>query len=69
MQSKRQSWIETTTNTAIGFVGSWIIVFITLHLVENKTWASTLTVILCTVWSLFRGYSVRRYFNTKEKRT
>jgi hypothetical protein len=65
MQSRRHSWIETGTNTAIGFVGSWIITMVVLYTVDNKTLAGTITVILCTIWSLVRGYSVRRYFNRK----
>lgn len=65
MQTKRQSWIEVATSTTIGFFGSWLITIITLHVVDNKWWASTITVILCTIWSLIRGYQVRRFFNRR----
>lgn len=63
MQTKRQSWIETSTNTAIGIVGSWLITMGVLYAIDNKAIAGTITVLLCTVWSLIRGYMVRRYFN------
>lgn len=65
MQTKRQSWVETTTNTGIGFIGSWLITWITMHGIDSIAIAATVATILCTVWSLIRGYCVRRYFNRK----
>lgn len=66
MQSRRQSMIETCTNTLTGMVGSLIITLIILHTVDDKTLASVLTVSLCTVWSIVRGYVVRRHFNAQK---
>lgn len=65
-QSKRQTWVEVLHGTALGFVGSYAITFAVLRLcpgsVELK---SAITVAGCTVWSLVRGYGVRRYHNRK----
>ena len=68
-QSKRQTIIEVVTNTSIGFIGSWLIVWMIVHLTENSFYAATLTTTLCTVWSFARGYWVRRYFNYREKKS
>lgn len=62
-QSRKHSVIEVTSNTAIGFVGSWIITFLVMIYVADKAIAATTSVFLCTVWSLIRGYFVRRHFN------
>lgn len=63
MQTRRQSIIEVTTNTAIGMVGSWLITYACMTLIADRTTAATVTVIGCTVWSLVRGYWIRRRFN------
>lgn len=63
MQTKRQSWVETSTNTGIGFLGSWLITLACLHLLTDMVVIATTTTVLCTIWSLVRGYLVRRYFN------
>jgi steroid 5-alpha reductase family enzyme len=57
--------IEVAVNTGVGVLGSWLITMVVLNYVENKPVAATLTVTLCTVWSLIRGYHVRRHFNKK----
>jgi len=62
-QSKKQSLKETLSNTGIGMVGSWIITMVTFHFIKDLTVASTIATIGCTVWSIGRGYCVRRYFN------
>lgn len=62
-QTKRQSLIETLTSTFTGMIGSWLITMACLYNITDKTTAATVTVIGCTVWSLVRGYAVRRYFN------
>lgn len=67
MQSRRQSLIEVCTNTGVGMAGSWLITVVVMHLVPNPMSAATITVIACTVWSLVRGYWIRRKFATKEK--
>lgn len=64
-QSKKQSMKETLSNTGIGMVGSWLITMVTFHLVSDLTIASTIATIGCTVWSIGRGYCVRRYFNSR----
>lgn len=65
MQSRKESAIETVANTTLGIIGSWLITIITLLLIDDKWIASVVTVLLCTVWSLARGYHVRRYFNAR----
>lgn len=62
-QSRRLSMIEVVTNTTTGFVGSWLITFAVLTTVEDRVFASTVTVIGCTAWSLLRGWTIRRAFN------
>lgn len=63
-QSKRHSAIETATNTAVGFVGSYFITFACFHIPAADLAAKTLYATLgCTVWSLLRGYFLRRFFN------
>lgn len=64
-QSKAQSLKETMSNTGIGMVGSWIITMVTFHFIKDLTIASTVATIGCTIWSIGRGYCVRRYFNRK----
>jgi hypothetical protein len=69
-QSKKQSFKETCSNTGIGMVGSWLITMVTFHYIKDLTTASTVATIGCTVWSILRGYTVRRYFNKlNEKET
>ena len=48
---------------AIGAVGAWAITWGMFTLVDSKLQAATYTTLLCTVWSFFRCYLVRRYFN------
>jgi hypothetical protein len=62
-QSKRQSVIETCSNTATGFVGSYLITFGCFHLSSNLPTATLYATLGCTVWSLLRGYYLRRLFN------
>lgn len=63
-QSKRHSAMETATNTAVGFVGSYFITFGCLHIAGADLATQTLYATLgCTVWSLARGYFLRRVFN------
>lgn len=62
-QSKRQSVIETCSNTSVGFVGSYLITFGCFHLSSNLPTATLYATLGCTVWSLLRGYYLRRLFN------
>lgn len=64
-QTKKQSLIETCTNTTIGMVGSWLITMGCLMFFTTPIGIATSTTIFCTVWSLGRGYVVRRHFNSK----
>jgi hypothetical protein len=64
-QTKRQSLVETLSNTFIGTIGSFLITWLTLIFVKDIIIASAVTTIACTVWSILRGYAVRRYFNMK----
>ena len=66
MQSKRDSLIETSTNTLIGLVVAWFITYFTMKYITDLGTATTVSVTLCTFWSLFRGYTVRRYFATRK---
>lgn len=62
-QSRKHSAIEVATGTLIGMIGSWSISYTVLHLVVDPVAIATITTALCTVWSLVRGYMVRRHFN------
>ena len=66
-QSKKQSMIETLSNTSIGMMGSWFITMGCLMLFTTPFGIATSTMILCTVWSIGRGYCVRRYFANKQE--
>jgi uncharacterized membrane protein len=62
-QTKKQSAVEVCIGTAIGIIGSWAITMAVLHQIDDRTLAGTVTVLLCTIWSLIRGYAIRRHFN------
>lgn len=64
-QSKAQSLKETMTNTGVGMIGSWLITMGCLSLFPNPVVSATIATIGCTVWSVGRGYTIRRYFNSK----
>lgn len=66
MQSKKGTVIEILWNTGIGIIGSWIITYTVMHFKLSPAVTATLSCVLCTIWSIVRGYSVRRYFNKKE---
>lgn len=65
-QSRWQSWKEISFSTGLGFIGSFFITLTTLkfspYSAEVNSWIIT---ILCTVWSLGRGYAVRRWNNRR----
>jgi hypothetical protein len=67
-QSKRQSLIETISNTSIGMIGSWLITMMCLMFFTSPVGIATSTTILCTVWSVGRGYCLRRYFNNMQQK-
>lgn len=68
MQSKKQSLKETLTNTFVGMLGSWGITMGCLQFLSTSVAIATVTTVLCTVWSIGRGYTVRRYFNKQQER-
>lgn len=72
-QTKKQSLKETLTNTGVGMVGSWLITMGTFSAlgvssVAGNALASTVATIGCTVWSIGRGYTIRRYFNKQHQK-
>lgn len=62
-QTRLHSAAEVVTNTATGFIGSWVIAFFVMTTFEDRATAATITVLGCTVWSLVRGWTIRRAFN------
>lgn len=71
MQTKLGSFIESNVNTFIGFIGSMLI----WEFVVKPMWhlptgfLDNLTItFLFTVWSIARGYGVRRYVNWRHYR-
>lgn len=62
-QSPRHSAIEVATGTLIGMLGSWLISYTVLGLLDDRSAIATTTTALCTVWSVVRGYWIRRRFN------
>lgn len=70
MQSKKQSLIETLTSVFIG----WLI-GVTLNLTVLPLFDYNITVVdsllvslIFTVISVVRGYFIRRFFNSKDKK-
>jgi len=67
MQSKKNSIIESVTNTVIGLVTSFIIQIIIYPLL-NIPVSLNQNIIITFVFfaaSVLRGYLIRRYFNKK----
>lgn len=67
-QSRRESLLEANVNTWLGMIGSFLITLGCNAWSPNIWWATILSVIGCTIWSLLRGYYVRRYFNKRQLR-
>jgi hypothetical protein len=67
MQSRRQSMIEVGTNTAVGMAGSWVISYASIVTIDDHAMAAAVAVAGCTIWSLVRGYWIRRRFASLEK--
>lgn len=66
MQSKRMSLIESLTNTAAGFIISfliWLFLVPVLFGIETRAAQGIGMTLLFTASSIFRGYVVRRIFN------
>ena len=70
MQSKKQSLIETLTSVGIGWFISFIANMLVLPLFGyniNLT-DGVLISIIFTIISIVRGYLIRRFFNSKERK-
>ena len=70
MQSKRESMIETLTSVFVGWLIGVILNLIVLPLFDyNITVVDSLLVsLIFTVISVVRGYLIRRFFNSKERK-
>ena len=65
MQSKRDSLMEVITNTAAGMAGSFVITYAIYRLELPALVGSVSTVVACTLWSVARGFYIRRRFNAR----
>ena len=66
-QSRYQSAVEVLTNTFVGMAGSYVITLTSFSVISDKpAIASAVAVTGCTVWSLLRGYYIRRSFARRE---
>mgnify|MGYP003614549242 FL=1 len=70
MQSKRESMIETLTSVFVGWLIGVILNLTVLPLFDyNITVVDSLWVsLIFTVISVVRGYLIRRFFNSKERK-
>ena len=70
MQSKRESMIETLTSVFVGWLIGVILNLTILPLFDyNITVVDSLWVsLIFTVISVVRGYFIRRFFNSKERK-
>lgn len=66
-QTRLGSLIEALTNTIVGGLGAWVIVYACMTLIKDPALAATVSVCLCAVWSLLRSYTLRRVFAQLEK--
>lgn len=66
MQTRRQSLIETATNTSVGCLGAFIIIWTCIKCISEPEIAALTATTVCTVWSLIRGYAIRRYFASRK---
>ena len=67
-QSRLQSFVEANLNTFVGFIGSMLV----WGFVVEPLWGFSTSFLdnlsitcIFTVWSIIRGYTIRRYFNRK----
>jgi len=67
MQTKKQSFIESASNTAVGFLVSYASTFLIFPVMGfNSSGTQNLIItIYFTLVSILRGYVIRRYFNKK----
>ena len=69
MQTSKFSWIESITNTVIGFIISFLIQIAIYPILQIPVKFSQNIIItsVFTVASILRGYLIRRFFNLKQK--
>ena len=69
MQTKKQSFIESLSNTAVGFLISLAATFIVLPIFNvHSTFSKNIGITICfTFISIIRSYLIRRYFNKKQQ--
>jgi hypothetical protein len=69
MQTKRQSIIESITNTAVGYGISLVSLFLIFPVlgIESSPQKNIAISAYFTVISILRGYVLRRFFNKKHK--
>lgn len=65
-QTKKQSFKEVMVNTFVGMAGSFAITMLCLQVFSNQLAIGVSTTVACTVWSIGRGYTLRRYFNAQQ---
>ena len=67
-QTKKQSLIESLTNTLVGYFISLISLFIIFPIlgIESSTGKNLLITLYFTIISILRSYILRRYFNNKK---
>ena len=65
MQSKTHSIIESTTNTAVGFIISLLVQMVVYPVMGIKVTISEnlIITVVFTIVSILRGYALRRLFN------
>jgi hypothetical protein len=66
-QTKKQSFKEVMVNTFTGMAGSFAITMLCLQVFNDPFAIAASTTVLCTVWSIGRGYTIRRYFNKQKE--
>lgn len=69
MQNRLTSFIEANVNTFVGFIGSilvWEFVVKPLYGFQTSFIENFGITCIFTVWSIVRGYYVRRYFNWRQ---
>ena len=70
MQSKMESMIETLTSVFVGWIIGVILNMLVLPLFDYDITVvdSLLVSLIFTVISVVRGYLIRRFFNSKERK-
>lgn len=69
-QSRKQSLVEAASGTFLGTVGSFLITYLNMRYSALSTETTAVVIVLeCTVWSLSRGYFMRRMFNNLSTRS